>query len=347
MSQALDITSISKNLVEIGRGGEGLVYQVRTMPDVVFKEFKNFAGHQPNRAALEAIISLPSQMETSDQQWLLSHTTWPKQIVASGSLMRGFIMPVIKAEYFRLHGARIAPKRVICEWNYLSMREKFRRNSNIVSEIPQVNPLEALHVVSSLARTMDVLHKYDMVIGDVSGRNLLWTDKPSFQVLVIDVDSFHFEGKRGVASPKQSPDWDDPYLGPNNNFTTKDSDRYKLALAAYRGVWAATTDRPDPLKSPVPPCPDGIPEAIRELVTRGLGPNDNRPTPREWVDAIKVATQFGGRPVVTIDGSGSTSRPSGNSTVGSTTSRGSKPTGVQKPAQKSQRPVITMKPNEK
>lgn len=343
MAGVIDFGSIANWLTEIGRGGEGLVYRIGSMPNVVFKEFKQFPGHVPNRIALEEIINLPARMEASDQQWLMDHTTWPQQIVTKGAALCGFTMPVIANEYFRMHGARIAPKRIACEWNYLSMREKFRTNTNIHSEVPQLSAADALKVVADLARTMDILHKYDMVIGDVSGRNLLWTDRPSPRVLVIDVDSFHFEGKTGVASPKQSPDWDDPYLGANNNFTTKASDRYKLALAAYRAVWAATTDRPDPAKAAVPSCPDGVPETVRELVARGLGPVAGRPEPHEWVTTIQTATRFAGRPVVTMDNSGQHARPA-LGVKGPTGQPGRNQTGGAAPTSPGGRPSISMKP---
>ena len=331
MAAPIDFNSISRGLTEIGRGGEGLVYLVQSMPNMVFKEFKQFPGHTPNRIALEEIINLPTKMEASERQWIMERTTWPLQLVTRGANLCGFMMPVITNDFFRMHGARIAPKKVTCEWNYLSMRERFRTNQNIHSEIPQLSPVDALKVVGDLARTMEILHKYDMVIGAVSGRNLLWTDRPAPRVLVIDVDSFHFEGKTGVASPKQSPDWDDPYLGPNNNFTTKASDKYKLALAAYRGVWAATTDRPDPTKAAVPSCPHGVPDSVRDLVTRGLGPVDNRPEAREWVEAIQTAMRFGGRPTVTIDQTGPSQRPT-------------RAVGDREPTAPVARPVIKMKP---
>ena len=327
----LEFSQLTKSggLVEIGRGGEGLVYSVATMPGMVFKEFKQFPGHQPNRKALEDMIVIIDKMSAEEQQWLGSRTTWPKQIVIRGNKMCGFVMPVIAPEYFRKHGARIAPKTITCEWNYLSMREKFKNNQNIHSDVPQLSPMEALRLVNDFARTMEVLHRYNIVIGDISGRNLLWTDRPGFQVLVIDVDSFHFEGQTGVSSPKQSPDWDDPFLGANNNFTTIQSDLYKLALATYRAVWSATTDRPDPSQHPVLACPKGIPEIIKDLVNRGLGPQDRRPTASEWVSAITDIVRFNGRPVLAMDNSGQLARPTRDSLSD----------------QVSPRPIIQMKPN--
>jgi hypothetical protein len=150
------------------------------------------------------------------------------------------------------------------------------------------------------------LHKYEIVIGDISGRNLLWTDTPSLRVMVIDCDSFHPEGKVGVSPPKQSPDWEDPAL--KSPLTTMQSDIYKLGLAAYRGIWAATTDRPLAGNKPIPAVSDGVPEVVRSLIERSVG-SGQRPTAQEWVDSLKQAVAFNGRPAIAIDQSGKISRP--------------------------------------
>jgi len=323
MSTSLDFAALTKScsLVEIGQGGEGLVYAISNRPDVVFKEFKKFPGHQPSSGALEEIIELLNLMNPDEKQWLSTRTTWPHQIVTQGNQMCGFLMPIIPSTYFRKHGARISPKKIACEWNYLSMREKFKSNQNIHSEVPQVTAYQALRLVEDLSKTLAVLHKYNIVVGDISGRNLLWTDIPSYQVLIIDIDSVHIEGKVGVSSPKQSPDWDDPFLGVNNNFTTIQSDLYKLSLAAYRAIWAASVDRPDFVNRSVPPCPKDIPEAVRELVIRGLGPSDGRPSAAEWVNSIQNVTRFNGRPVLAVDPTGPASRPPSNSSASSNKNR--------------------------
>lgn len=341
MSPTIEFRSITApgNLSEIGRGGEGLVYRVASMPAMVYKEFKQFPGHSPNRTALEEIVRLLDRMDQAEKQWVLERTTWPQKMVLEGQRLRGFTMSLIPPHFFRTHGARIAPKKITCEWNYLSMRDKFRTNQNIVSDVPQLSPPDVLKVVADFARTMEILHKYELVIGDISGRNLLWSDRPSPRVMVIDVDSFHFEGRTGVSSPKQSPDWDDPHLGQNNNFTTIESDRYKLALAAYRGVWAATTERPAPPQQPVRNVPRGVPDAIRDLVNRGLGPSGGRPTASDWVNTIRDALRFEGRPVLKVDQTGGAARPASPQTD-----------GVVRPASPQTgslpRPVIKMRPDD-
>lgn len=294
------------DLTEIGKGGEGRVYRIASMPGFVYKEFVDFPGHTPSRSALEELMVLLQQMTPAERSWLADRTTWPQTLVLDGNKMKGFLMPIIGQQYFRKYGIRANPKTVACEWNYLSMREKYAQNKNIYSEIPQVTPFGALSAVVDLAKTIAILHRYQIVVGDISGRNLLWTDTPSLRVMVIDCDSFHPEGKVGVSPPKQSPDWEDPALA--SPLTTMQSDIYKLGLAAFRGIWAATTDRPLAGNRPIPSVKDGVPEIVRSLIEKSVG-SGPRPTAQEWVDNLSQAVAFAGRPAIAIDNSGKISRP--------------------------------------
>jgi hypothetical protein len=305
---AIPISQLARpgDLTEIGKGGEGRVYRIASMPGVVYKEFVDFPGHTPSRSALEELMGALQQMTPAEQTWLSDRTTWPRTLVLDGNKMKGFLMPIIGQQYFRKYGIRANPKTVACEWNYLSMREKYAQNKNIYSEVPRITPFGAFSAVVDLAKTIAILHKYQIVVGDISGRNLLWTDTPSLRVMVIDCDSFHPEGKVGVSPPKQSPDWEDPAL--TSALTTMHSDIYKLALAAFRGIWAATTDRPLAGNKAIPPVTDGVPEVVRSLIERSVG-NGARPTAQEWVDHLSQAVAFAGRPAIAVDNSGKISRP--------------------------------------
>ena len=209
------------------------------------------------------------------------------------------------------------------------MRERYLRNPNVVSSVPNVEPFDALRLVLDLAKTVALLHKYKIIVGDMSGRNLLWTDKPTWRVLIIDCDSLRVDGSAGVASPKQSPDWDDPHL--NGAATSQSSDIYKLGLAAFRGVWAATTDRPDhsvPLRAP-----SGVPDDLVRLVLASTTAS-NRPTAQEWVDKLQPSISFGGRPVVNV---GKVANPNVPVAASSST------TTPKVSQQSNKRPIIKMK----
>lgn len=312
---------------ELGKGGEGQVFAIPSRPQVVYKQYLQTAATAPGQGALQALIDLKATMSPSEQSWLNERAVWPEMIVVDQGRMRGFLMRKISSEYFRKQGVRLNPRTVLCEWNLLAMRDRYLRNPNIVSTVPVIEPFDAFRLVIDLAKTVALLHKYRVIVGDMSGRNLLWTDNPTWRVLIIDCDSLRVDGSAGVASPKQSPDWDDPHL--NGAATTQSSDIYKLGLAAFRGVWAATTDRPDhsvPLR-----VPSGIPDDLANLVLSSTGAN-GRPTADEWVTRLEPSIRFGGRPVVNVNSSSSSKPSPGPSKSVPQTALPSK-----------QRPVIKMK----
>ena len=117
---------------------------------------------------------------------------------------------------------------------------------------------------------------------------------PSPRVLLIDCDGIRPVGGGGVVTPKQSPDWDDPTL--THHQTTQASDVYKLALAAYRAVWLASSDRP-PAGLATTATPDGVPQELARLIAESAVPS-GRPTAQDWADRLTRATLLHGRPVV-------------------------------------------------
>ena len=327
MPAPIEFRSFNGQLEELGRGGEGVVFRVPFLGGRVYKEFLAAAYTTPDHTALNRLIDLQNQWTPEERVWLLQRTVWPETMVVDQGRLKGFVMPSIQKCYFRRHGIRQNPKTVLCEWNYLSLRTKFHANPNIVTEVPRVSPIDALSLVHDLAKTIKLLHKYGVIIGDISGKNLLWTDSPSLQVMIIDCDSFRITGQGGVASPKQSPDWDDPFL--NGKPTSQESDIYKLALAAFRSVWAVGTDRPQAPNFALPPIPNGIPSELGDLIVRSLA-EKNRPNAEEWERVLAIPARFRGRPAVKMGG------PAAGSTISSATNA----TPISNP-----RPIINLKGN--
>jgi serine/threonine protein kinase len=277
---SVDIDPLS--LTEIGQGGEGRVYAFQDNPSLVYKEYHPTAGSPPSSLALKRIIDLPNLCAPDEQAWILDHTVWPLKAVIDGNRLRGYTMRKIPDAFHRKYGARNNPRQILCDWNYLSMRTRFLNNPNIISEVPIPSAENILELIRDLAKTLEILHRHDIIIGDLSGRNLLWTDTPTWRVLLIDCDSFRLRGVSAVNSSKQSPDWEDPEL--QGGFTTQSSDIYKLGLAAFRAIWAASTDRPT---SPLPSSPTKIPNQFEDLTIRStIG--SSRPSASEWVRLIRA-----------------------------------------------------------
>jgi len=283
---SIDYRAISGQLQVIGRGGEGAVYSVANLENRVYKEFFATSRSMSDLIALEGLIELPNQWTEQERVWLTQRTVWPETMVLDQSRLKGFIMPRIEKSYFRKHGVEQNSKSIFYEWNYLTFRNKFLSNPKIVSEMPRVSTIDAISLVHDLSKTIKLLHKYGVIIGDISGKNLLWTDTPNLQVMIIDCDSFKIADPGDVAWPKQSPNWEDPFL--NGNPTSQESDIYKLALAAYRAIWAVGTDCPQPPIFSLAPKPSGVPDVLASLITRSLA-KASRPTAEEWENVLAVA----------------------------------------------------------
>jgi hypothetical protein len=290
--QRLDL-SADGPLTELGKGGEGTVFDVAGRPDVVYKEFLPRTGHPPNMKALEELVTMATTFSPADQVIVRSRTAWPTALVMDGPRLVGHLMPRIPVAFWRTHGALHDPRRVACDLNYLTHRNQWQDNASIISDVPRLDAPQILRLVVSLSETMAMLHRHEIVLGDVSGRNLLWTDSPSPAVFVIDCDAFRKEGGAGVNHPKESPDWGDPTI--ENARTTRASDVYKLALASYRAIWSEGSRRPP--SEPV--AADGVPEAVVDLIWRSLAADD-RPTAEEWARTTRQVLQFGDRPVVQV-----------------------------------------------
>ena len=220
----------------------------------------------------------------SDQErvYIESRTVWPRVAVTDRGRLRGYLMSRVPAQFFRLYGLRNRPRNVLCDWNYLSMRDRYENNPRLVSEIPKPNAAQISALIADLARTVQELHRHDVIVGDMSGQNLIWTDQPSLHVMLIDCDSFRVRGSTGVNYPKETPDWEDPVV--QQGRTNQQSDIYKLGVAAYRAVWAATTRLPPSDLANRPP-PAGVPASLPSLIDRSTGTGE-RPSATEWVQRL-------------------------------------------------------------
>jgi len=267
------------SLEEIGRGGEGVVYRCRARPDQVYKEFQPQVLAEVDEDALDRLIALPSSLDKASHQYLLARTAWPLEKVVEIGAPIGYTMPLIPGAFFVTHGVRAYPKTCECDWNKLAMRTTWLDNSNIVSGVPQVSGTQLLELLMDLCKMVELLHRMRLIIGDISGRNMLWCLSPSPTVMMIDNDGYRVEGMRGVTLPKQTPDWQDPYLGGAD--TTLQSDLYKLSLAVLRGYLGSGIIKPEQVDTKDPAI-----TRLVDLARRGTGPN-NRPNASEWLTLLK------------------------------------------------------------
>lgn len=293
MAQRVPLAAIRADLEQLATGGEGIVYSVRSQPNVVYKEYKVNVRPTLNVVALEELADLGSRVAPSDWSKISSRTSWPHTLVVDGAHPTGFLMNRIDNRFYKRYGLVKNPRRVLCEWNHIVYQSQ-PLGPGMMTEIPRLETKQKLDLINDLATTIATLHRHGIIVGDISGRNLLWTLDPEPQVLIIDCDSFRVEGKRGTSPSKQSPYWTDELAIGRD--TDQASDCHKIAIAAYRAIW---NDPSKPLSaSDVAKSQRAdVPDEIRALISAGLE-STQRPSASEWVACFEKVNRFGGRVVL-------------------------------------------------
>lgn len=151
---------------ELGRGGEGAVYEVLGSPSVVAKLY-----HQAIDAGKQA--KLRFMADAADQQ-LLAYAAWPQKTLhkVRGGPVGGFLMPKVAGKppihevYSPAHRRQSRPNLA---WDYL------------------------LHAARNTAAAFESLHARGHLVGDVNHGNVLVGDDG--RVTLIDCDSFQVNAR--------------------------------------------------------------------------------------------------------------------------------------------------------
>ena len=147
---------------ELGRGGEGAVFDIVARPDSVAKVYLKAPGSE-HAAKLSAMISAGN---TS----LLKVAAWPTDTLHnSAGAVVGFIMPKVGGHkpIFKLYGPR-----------------------QRLQEFPEADWRFLIHAAANAARAFSLVHSLGLVIGDVNHGNLVVSHDAT--VRMIDCDSFQF-----------------------------------------------------------------------------------------------------------------------------------------------------------
>lgn len=282
---------------ELGKGGEGAVYEVPVNHDWVAKLYN--AHHQPDALKQAKLRFMAS---TADAE-LLSYAAWPQETLhksTSGPVV-GFLMPKISGR---------APIHML--YSPVQRRQDF----------PQAAWDFLLFAARNTAAAFAAIHHHGHVLGDVNQCNVLvGTDS---KVVLIDTDSFQINAddtmhlcKVGVAH------FTPPELQGVASFDrvprTSNHDNFGLALLIFHlllggrhpysgvplqnGVGEALEKdirafryayAPDGYLRGISPPPNSIriaivPKPIQAMFTKAFtenGPNGKRPTAEQWVAAL-------------------------------------------------------------
>jgi DNA-binding helix-hairpin-helix protein with protein kinase domain len=144
---------------EIGKGGEGGVWQVADSPNRVAKLYH--APTEERSAKLNAMLALKTER-------LLKIAAWPIDTLHAGARgsVKGFLMP-----------------RAAGRQTHILYGPKSR-----LTGFPQATWPFLLTAAANLARAFAVVHEHGLIVGDVNHGNSLISDQAT--VVLIDCDSF-------------------------------------------------------------------------------------------------------------------------------------------------------------
>lgn len=231
MTRTVTLKSLGK-LSALGGGNEAQVSRIQSRQGLAVKIYKPNVLSELHLPSLEALLDTIESLDTQSRAKISERAALPIELVTDKGKWVGFTMPLLADTFFARHGVRAMPKRVELDWNRLTMSHRWVGNPNMHSEIPIPTERQQLEIALSLSQTVAILHRAGIIIGDISGRNLLWALQPTPLAYFLDTDSFRIPKMPGTTTPKETDGWRDPDLkGQPTNFS---SDLYKIALAISR-----------------------------------------------------------------------------------------------------------------
>jgi serine/threonine protein kinase len=315
----------------LGQGGTAWVYRVPefSLPGegpLVYKEYRARIRAKANPALLPGLLSLTefrARLTAEGRAQLDKRTIWPLIVVTGkegGAL--GIVMREIPGEFFQSGSPR--------ELQLLFHADDDARRQGL--------PVFSLHarfvICARIAAIYMMLHRMDIIIGDVSPRNLVFTLGDNPRLLAVDTDSARVKGTRGaLGSQPHTPAWEPPEALTAMRLLDHGRRAGRASVDELRGhadTWQRQTKQTDVYKfglmvlrvvdygrrSSRKRDPDRARRLLREhagpgladLLMRSMDSNPAaRPTMADWYFA------FGGREGTSrqTSGAGSPVRPSG------------------------------------
>lgn len=281
MSESPVLLSDLGDLEQLADGGQGRVYRVSARPDHLFKRYLPGVLDELNVTELGQLIARPATMTQSDQRYLREVAAWPLAPVVDGGQCVGFLMRSAPSRF----SATLRERACLLELQYLLYPIKPMWRELNLPDLEQRRELAKCY-----ARYFQVLHRYDVIVGDVSMRNFLWTLSGSPGIFALDCDSYRINGHHPALPQPHTQDWSDPTTAAGR--ATLDSDRYKLALLIIRLLLGRAYLTPHAVLHDAS-LRAGLDDVLLGLVKRAAAPQ-GRPHPTHWLRALE------GRPTLTL-----------------------------------------------
>ncbi|WP_433271273.1 hypothetical protein ACQPZF_11950 [Actinosynnema sp. CS-041913] len=259
----------------LGSGGQARVYSAphAALPDVpgplVYKQYK--VGHAPPQG-LAAVVRRRLRMDEDLRGRLDRSTAWPVRTVEERGDVLGVLMRLIPAAYFE---DRVMPSgasaRTLREVQHLFVDPE--RSLRLGMPVPGL--AGRLLVCRDFALALHLLHRADLVVGDINPKNAVFQLVRRPCVMLVDCDAIRIKGAVAVVRQLNAPDWEPP-----EDTLNQATDRYKFGLFVLRcltpGPFASTARDPARLEGVL------TGEGTR-LARAALGDDPAlRPSAQEW-----------------------------------------------------------------
>jgi serine/threonine protein kinase len=200
------------------RGGSGELFAIQGKPRLLYKRFNVAQGDGHTRRIID-LVDVGRQISGRNDFRRARHIAWPVDLEVKNGKVLGVVVPRAGEEYFFPNTTILAPQN----FGHLS--------GSTTMEPPAVRT--RLTIARQLAGALDLLDEQDLIHGDVSSGNMLWTLEPEPSLLIVDCDGIRPRGFEVGAIG--TPLWRDPRLEQELiPYHDAQSDWYALALAIYR-----------------------------------------------------------------------------------------------------------------
>lgn len=275
-------------------GSPGLMGTVHAVADVqppcYYKQY-----HEPelHTDRLARLIAWRQGLGGRDLGLLEDHCAWPVVTVAAESGQpTGFLMRPAPPEFWFEPVGPLgrARERHTLELSHLMLPVQAQAHG-----ITAPQHWQRLELLQDLATIFDLFRRNEIVYGDVSGDNVLWTLVPRPRIYLIDCDNARPADlpaeQAGVAMSSMHAIWRDPAL-PQHGSPGMESDRFALAMFCYRVYYqapSALSFGEDGPELDLPPDAHVLP--LQRVLELGLSRNPaQRPPAADWIKAT-VATR--------------------------------------------------------
>lgn len=271
----------------VGAGAQGTLYRVAKVTGadfpfpLVFKEFS--ATTTVSGPGLQLLTRLRDTLSPDERNLIDRTTVWPCAVVEELGKACGYVMQAIPDRFMQPLSTSSGRELVPREVQHLLVPEEVQRRT--MGEVPTT--AERMVLAREMAFVLGFLHAKDLVYGDLSYKNAVFTIRPRPELMLLDCDGIRKVGQAAAMPQLHSPGWNPPESGPQ----TKDTDRYKLGLFILRCLCPnANAQTRDPEVAAGILDPTGL-----GLLRRSLGDDPKtRTTGREWVEHLDRAVARAG-----------------------------------------------------